>query len=209
MSSACFPGAECRCRQAGPLSSRWLGCLGGRFRQISGCAKTSGAQRLAGALAKAALAASLASRVKRRPDHEIAPGIAYPAELWTRGTLIAGGGGSGKATVLRRVVDRVVESGDQMLLFDAKSELTAGWSGPTIRAPRDQHSLAWVARARARPRHSGRYHVTADVAGACGHSVMTTLRWQPQHRTVMSNDCSSSDRRVTPDPDATFDAAMV
>ena len=116
---------------------------GPMLRPRDGVAHVRGARRLSGGEARAALAASLASRAKRGPDHEIAPGIAYPAELWTRGTLVVGGVGSGKSTILRRLVDRIVSSGEPMLLFDAKSELTSGWGGPAILAPWDARSLAW------------------------------------------------------------------
>jgi hypothetical protein len=113
------------------------------LRPRDGAIHIRGPGRLCGKGAIGALVALLAAQVKRRPDHEIAPGIAYPAELWTRGTLIAGGVGSGKSTALRRLIDAIVKSREQMLLFDAKSELTSGWRGPAILAPWDQRSLAW------------------------------------------------------------------
>ena len=116
---------------------------GPMLRPRDGAVHIRGPRRLRGKEAMGALVASLAERVKRGPDHAIAPGISYPAELWTRGTLIAGGVGSGKSTALRRLIDAIVKSREQMLLFDAKSELTSGWRGPAILAPWDQRSLAW------------------------------------------------------------------
>ena len=102
-----------------------------------------GSRRVSGKDAARALSLALRSRVERGPDHEVAPGIRYPAELWARGTLITGGVGSGKSTALRPLIDKVVKSGEQLLLFDAKSELTSGWPQPAILAPWDSRSLVW------------------------------------------------------------------
>jgi hypothetical protein len=102
-----------------------------------------GARRLEGEDAKRALRAAVLADLKAGPDHEIAPGVAYAVQSWTRGVLIAGGVGSGKSTVLRPLIDQVVRSKERMLLFDAKSEFTSGWLGPAIIAPWDQRSLAW------------------------------------------------------------------
>ena len=102
-----------------------------------------GSRRVSGKDAARELSHALRSRVKRGLDHEIAPGVAYPAELWARGTLIVGGVGSGKSTALRPLINKVVSSGEQLLLFDAKSELTSGWKGPAILAPWDSRSLVW------------------------------------------------------------------
>lgn len=113
------------------------------LRSRDGLIELRGSQRVVGKQAPRALATALKARVIRRPDHEIAPGIAYPAELWTRGMLIAGGVGSGKSTALRPLIDKVVKAKEQMLLFDAKSEFTSGWKSPAIIAPWDARSLAW------------------------------------------------------------------
>jgi hypothetical protein len=104
---------------------------------------TRGSRRVEGDEATRALIAHLRERVRARPDHDIAPGIAYPAELWTRGVLVVGGVGSGKSTALRPLIDRVVRSGERLLLFDAKGEFTAAWAKPAILAPWDARSLAW------------------------------------------------------------------
>lgn len=102
-----------------------------------------GSRRFEGANATRELRARLAARVKRRPDHDIAPGIAYPGDLWTRHVLLVGGVGSGKSTAMKPLIDKIVASGEQMLLFDPKSEFTIGWSAPEILAPWDARSLAW------------------------------------------------------------------
>ncbi|MGV3569884.1 MAG: type IV secretion system DNA-binding domain-containing protein [Ramlibacter sp.] len=82
-------------------------------------------------------------RSKARPDFEIAPNVPFPADMWTRHVLIVGGVGSGKSTVMRPLIDKVVSSGDQLLLFDPKSEFTIGFGAPAILAPWDARSLAW------------------------------------------------------------------
>ena len=115
------------------------GCLHGR----DGLIHLRGSVRLSGRAAIVGLRRELAGRVKRRPDHDIAPGVAYPADLWTRHVLIVGGVGSGKSTVLRPLIDKVVASGEQMMLFDPKSEFTSGFGSPQIIAPWDARGLAW------------------------------------------------------------------
>ena len=102
-----------------------------------------GARRHEGNAAAPALRRRLATRAKANPDHEIAPGIAYPSGDWTRHCLIVGGVGSGKSTCLRGLIDQVARSGEQMLLFDAKGEFTAHWTGPSLIAPWDERGLAW------------------------------------------------------------------
>ena len=54
-----------------------------------------------------------------------------------------GGVGSGKSTVIKPLIDRVVASGEQLLLFDPKSEFTIGFGRPDLVAPWDARSLAW------------------------------------------------------------------
>ena len=102
-----------------------------------------GSLRHAGSAAVSRLNAALAEQVKRRPDHEIAPGVAYPADLWTRGTLIVGGVGSGKSTVIKPLVEKAVEADEQILIFDSKSEFTVAFGKPSILAPWDARSLVW------------------------------------------------------------------
>ncbi|WP_156966902.1 type IV secretion system DNA-binding domain-containing protein [Paraburkholderia ferrariae] len=89
------------------------------------------------------LRAKVAAQAKRRPDHPIAPGVPWPADKWTRHTLIVGGVGSGKSTFLRPLIKRVVEAGDQALIFDPKGEFTEAFVRPAILAPWDARSLAW------------------------------------------------------------------
>lgn len=102
-----------------------------------------GAARHEGAKAVALLNAALATGVKARPDHEIAPGVRYPSDMWSRHVLLVAGVGSGKSTALRRLIRTVLRAGESILLFDPKGEFTKGFAGPDILAPWDVRSLAW------------------------------------------------------------------
>lgn len=113
------------------------------LRPRDGLIHLRGSRRFEGAKAVAELRARFAARAKRRPDHEIAPGVPWPGDQWTRHVLLAGGVGSGKSTAMKFLIDRVVRSGEQLLLFDPKSEFTIGWAQPEIIAPWDSRSLAW------------------------------------------------------------------
>jgi hypothetical protein len=121
----------------------WIVLAPSYLRGRDGLIHLRGSTRLSGAPAVAAVNRKLASRVKRRPDHQIAPGVPYPADLWTRHVLLVAGTGAGKSTVLRPLIDKVVKAKEQMLLFDPKSEFTMGFAGPSILAPWDERSLAW------------------------------------------------------------------
>lgn len=85
----------------------------------------------------------LSERCKRRPDHDIAPGVPYPSDMWTRHVLVVGGVGSGKSTAMKPLIDKIVRSGEQLLLFDPKSEFTMGFGRPAIIAPWDKRSVSW------------------------------------------------------------------
>lgn len=89
------------------------------------------------------LNANLAARVKRRPDHAIAPGILYPADMWTRHVLLVGGVGSGKSTALKPLIEKVIAAKESLLLFDPKGEFTKGFGEPGLVAPWDARSLSW------------------------------------------------------------------
>ena len=102
-----------------------------------------GTKRIEGARAAKALSAAVAKGVARRPGPEIAPGVAYPRELYARHVLVVGGVGSGKSTFLRPLVDQIAKAGEQILLFDAKSEFTAAYPDMALIAPWDARSLAW------------------------------------------------------------------
>lgn len=114
-------------------------CLRGRDALIH----LRGSTRSQGEEAVASLNRRLAGRVKRRPDHDIAPGVPYPADMWTRHVLVVGGVGSGKSTAMKPLIEKVVAAKEQMLLFDPKSEFTMGFGAPALIAPWDERSLSW------------------------------------------------------------------
>lgn len=113
------------------------------LRSRDGLIHLRGSSRHSGAEATKSLVAALRERVKRRPDHEIAPGVVYPADMFTRHVLVVGGTGSGKSTALKGLIDKIVASREQMLLFDPKSEFTVGFAKPALIAPWDKRSLSW------------------------------------------------------------------
>ncbi len=116
---------------------------GPAMRGRDGLTHLRGSTRTRGIEAKNAINLALAKRVKRRPDHEIAPGVPYPGDMWTRHVLVVGGVGSGKSTAIKPLIQKIVDAGEQMLLFDPKSEFTMGFAKPRILAPWDARSLSW------------------------------------------------------------------
>ena len=139
----------------------WIYLAAPFLRPRDGLIHLRGSTRLAGKDAIAHLNHVLKSRVERRPDHEIAPGIAYPADLWTRHVLVVGGTGSGKSTAIKPLIQKIAASGEQMLLFDPKSEFTENFPQPEIIAPWDRRSLAWdIARDMRNPLDMRRFAAT-------------------------------------------------
>lgn len=134
---------------------------GSYLRPRDGLIHLRGSTRHEGEEAVAHLNSSLRKRVERRPDHDIAPSVSYPADLWTRHVLVVGGTGSGKSTAIKPLIDKVVASGEQMLLFDPKSEFTEGFAKPAIIAPWDSRSLSWdIARDMRNPLDMRRFAAT-------------------------------------------------
>lgn len=102
-----------------------------------------GAMRHEGEDALRLLIAKFALASKRRPDHEIAPSVPYPSDMWTRHVLLIGGTGSGKSTAMKPLIEKVVKARERMILFDPKGEFTMGFKSPAIIAPWDSRSFAW------------------------------------------------------------------
>jgi len=113
------------------------------LRPRDGLIHLRGSRRHSGPEAVKRLVEALRARVERRPDHEIAPGVVYPADMFTRHVLVVAGVGAGKSTALKGLIDKIVASGEQMLLFDPKSEFTIGFARPALIAPWDKRSLSW------------------------------------------------------------------
>lgn len=102
-----------------------------------------GPSRHEGEAAVRRLRAKFRKQAKRWPDHPIAPGVPWPASMWTRHTLLVGGTGAGKSTFIKPLIERVVAAGEPMLLFDPKGDFTSAFEQPAILAPWDSRSLAW------------------------------------------------------------------
>ncbi|AJZ60571.1 ftsK/SpoIIIE family protein [Paraburkholderia fungorum] len=102
-----------------------------------------GGSRHEGPEAATKLKKKFAANCRARPDHNIAPGVPYPGDLWTRHVLLIGGSGAGKSTVMRPLATKIIDSHEQMLMFDPKGEFSAAFDGPAILAPWDSRSLAW------------------------------------------------------------------
>ena len=113
------------------------------LRPKDGLIHLRGARRHTGAGAERALKKALAARAARRPDHEIAPGVAYPADLWTRHIFLAGGTGSGKSTALKPIIEKIIRADEKMILFDPKGEFTKAFPEPCLIAPWDSRSHSW------------------------------------------------------------------
>jgi hypothetical protein len=84
----------------------------------------------------------LRDRVRRRPDHDLGPGLPYPADLWTRHVLLVGGTGAGKSTVIRPLIQKIVDANEKLIVFDPKGEFTEAFDLPLI-APWDSRSCGW------------------------------------------------------------------
>jgi type IV secretory pathway TraG/TraD family ATPase VirD4 len=139
----------------------WVFLAAPFLRPRDGLIHLRGSTRLVGKEAVDHLNLILKKRVERRPDHEIAPGVPYPADLWTRHVLVVGGTGSGKSTVIKPLIEKIAKSGEQMLLFDPKSEFTENFESPEIIAPWDSRSLAWdIARDMRNPLDMRRFAAT-------------------------------------------------
>ena len=108
-----------------------------------GLSHLRGSRRHTGAAAASALNRALRNATRARPDHDIAPGVPYPASAWTEHVLLVAGTGAGKSTVLRPLIDAVVSADESALIFDPKGEFTKSYPNAALIAPWDSRSLAW------------------------------------------------------------------
>jgi hypothetical protein len=102
-----------------------------------------GPQRYIGRRAIAKLNRRFKKENHRRPDHEIAPGIPYPASKWTQHLIIAGGVGSGKSTFIKPLVKKIITANERLIMFDPKGDFTKAFSTPSIFGPWDSRSCSW------------------------------------------------------------------
>lgn len=102
-----------------------------------------GARRHEGKEATRRLRALSRRVAARQPEHNLAPKVPWPSTMWTRHTLLVGGVGSGKSTVLRPLIRKIVEADERLFLFDPKGEFTSAFGTPAIVAPWDARSYAW------------------------------------------------------------------
>jgi len=128
--------ALCACLPAALLAPRML-------RPRDGLTVLRGPSRLEGEAAKKALGRLLVKRCEERPDHDMAPGVPYPADMWTRHMLVVAGTGAGKSTALKPLIAKVIAANERALIFDPKGEFTKGFEAPAILAPWDARSVAW------------------------------------------------------------------
>lgn len=112
------------------------------LRPRDGLIHLRGSRRFEGPCALREINRKLRDRVRRRPDHDLGPGLPYPADLWTRHVLLVGGTGAGKSTVIRPLLQRVVAADERLIVFDPKCEFTESFDLPII-GPWDARSFAW------------------------------------------------------------------
>nr|WP_306806069.1 type IV secretion system DNA-binding domain-containing protein [Caballeronia sp. BR00000012568055] len=137
-------GVELRLAVAGLAACAPAALLAKPFLTASdGMLFVRGGVRHEGREALRALRRKFAGENARFPDHDLAPEVPWPSSMWTRHTLIVGGVGAGKSTVIRPLLRAIVEADERLMLFDPKGEFTAGLAKPAIIAPWDARGLAW------------------------------------------------------------------
>lgn len=102
-----------------------------------------GSRRLEGKEAAAGFRRATQAEVELGRDHDLSPELPYGEAGYARGLVVVGSPGSGKSTVLKPLIDKIVRAGESLILFDPKSEFTSSWDEPIILAPWDARSWAW------------------------------------------------------------------
>lgn len=103
-----------------------------------------GARRYEGRHAVDRLKSVLRRQAAGKPvDHQIAPGIAYTRDLWTRHAFLVGGTGAGKSSVIKPLVEQIIRADEKQILFDPKGDFTEIFPNPILLAPWDSRSYAW------------------------------------------------------------------
>ncbi len=92
-----------------------------------------------------AIAAALKSGKTEAPGVLIHPEVQISQALETRHTLLVGGSGGGKTTILWPIIHQAQARGDKVLLFDSKGDFTEKLGGAfTLLSPTDARSARWV-----------------------------------------------------------------
>jgi len=126
--AACIPGA-----------ATWRGFMGPR----DGLIHLRGAARKSGPEAVQAMRRLFANAARERPDHEIAPGIPFPAEMWCAHVFLCAGTGGGKSTFLRALLRKIFDADEPAIVFDPKGEFVESFGAAALIAPWDERSWAW------------------------------------------------------------------
>ena len=92
-----------------------------------------------------AIAAALKPSKTDAPGVLIHPAVQISQALETRHTLLVGGSGGGKTTILWPLIHQAQARGDKVLLFDSKGDFTEKLSGQfTLLSPTDARSARWA-----------------------------------------------------------------
>lgn len=102
-----------------------------------------GARRRSGEDAADRLRAKFKDAASARPDHDIAPGVPYPGDMWSKHLLVVGGTGAGKSTFAKPLLSKIFAADEPALVFDPKGEFTAMFDQAPILAPWDARTHAW------------------------------------------------------------------
>ena len=122
-----------------PGAMMWRGFMEAR----DGLIHLRGALRLAGSEAVRAMRATFAQAAAQRPDHDIAPGVPFPAEMWCAHVFLCAGTGGGKSTFLRALLRKIFDADEPAIVFDPKGEFVESFGAAALIAPWDARSWAW------------------------------------------------------------------
>ena len=90
------------------------------------------------------IAAALKPGKTEAPGVSIHPAVQISQAIETRHTLLVGGSGGGKTTILWPLIQQAQARGDRILLFDSKGDFTEKLGGNfTLLSPTDSRSARW------------------------------------------------------------------
>lgn len=91
------------------------------------------------------IATALKPTKTESPGVSIHPAVQISQALETRHTLLVGGSGGGKTTILWPIIQQAQARGDKVLLFDSKGDFTEKLGGGfTLLSPTDARSARWA-----------------------------------------------------------------